>query len=572
MKEFKGIGASSGVAIAEVFKLENNHIEITQSQIANPAAEIEKYLDAVKTSIAQIQKIKQQASARLSEEETAVFDAHIQVAEDPIIQEEIQAMIENDQLNSEYAVKVVSDKYIEMFELMDDAYMKERAADIKDVSTRIVKNLLKIDIADLTLIDKPTIIVAEDLTPSETAQLNRQFVKGFLTNIGGRTSHSAIMARSLEIPAILGIGNITDLVVNGQTVAMNGDKGLGVIDPEADQIAQFKKEYDAYLELKNELLKFKGKKSLTKDNHEVIIASNIGSVEDVNGVLENDSDAIGLFRSEFLYMDAQDWPSEEEQFQSYKAVLEKMSPKAVVVRTLDIGGDKTLKYFKFPEEMNPFLGYRAIRMSLDKKDTFITQLRALIRASAYGSLQIMFPMITTVQEFLDAKAIYEETKQKLIEEGHKVSNNIEVGMMVEVPAAAVLTEQFCKHADFVSIGTNDLMQYTMAADRMNEKVSYLYQPLNPSILKLIHMTIEGAHKAGKWVGMCGEMGGDPQAIPLLVGMGLDEFSMSATSVLAARKQISAINSQDAKKLVEKALACSTETEVKKLVNEFNASL
>lgn len=569
MKQITGIGASSGVAIAEVFKIEEVKIEAKSAKVANPQSELTRYNNAISKTIEQIQKIQKLSAKNLSEEEIEIFNAHILVAQDPTIQEEIKAIILEQEENAVFAVKTIADKYIEMFSSMDDEYMQERSSDIKDVTTKIIKNLLGISTINLASINKPTIIVAEDLTPSETAQLNKKFVKGFLTNIGGRTSHSAIMARSLEIPAILGLGNITQLVQNGDIVAMNGDKALVVINPDEKERINFENEYQQYCENKQALTKFLNKKSQTKDGKEVLIAANIGSTKDVEAVVKNGADAVGLFRSEFLYMDANDWPSEEEQFNAYKTVLEKMQDKSVVVRTLDIGGDKTLKYFKFPEEMNPFLGYRAIRMSLDKKETFITQLRALIRASAFGKLAIMFPMITTVQEFLEAKTIYQQVKTDLIAQGHKVSDDIQVGMMVEVPAAAIITEQFCQHADFVSIGTNDLMQYTMAADRMNEKVSYLYQPLNPSILNLINMTIQGAHKAGKWVGMCGEMGGDAEAIPLLVGMGLDEFSMSATAILAARKQISEINSVDAKKLVDKALKASTSKEVIKLVEEFN---
>ncbi|MGY6171858.1 phosphoenolpyruvate--protein phosphotransferase [Candidatus Mycoplasma pogonae] len=570
-KHFKGIGASSGVAIAKVFKLKETHFEIDDHKIADINAEVEKYQAAVVKAIKRIENIKKLSYGKLSDEEIEVFDAHIQVATDPAMQDEVLSLIQKS-FNAAYAVDQVSQNYITMFSSMDDDYMKERAADIKDVAVTIIKNLLGIEIVDLTAINEPTIIVAHDLTPSETAQLDKQYVKGFLTNIGGRTSHSAIMARSLEIPAILGLENITELVENGDIVAINGDKGEGIIKPSETSKAEFEKAYQKYLEYKNELQKFLTKPSVTKDGKQVLIAANIGSISDAEAALQYGHDAIGLFRSEFLYMDAENWPSEEEQFQAYKAVLEKTPDKSVIVRTLDIGGDKTLKYFQFPEEMNPFLGYRAIRMTLDKKDIFRTQLRALIRASVYGKLGIMFPMITTVQEFLDAKAFYEEVLAEVKADKIPVADKIELGMMVEVPAAAVLTDQFSKHVDFVSIGTNDLMQYTMAADRMSQKVSYLYQPLNPSILKLIKMTIDGAHKQGKWAGMCGEMAGEPAAIPLLVGMGLDEFSMSATSILAARKQISEIDTEKAKILVAKALECETEAQVHELVENFNKNL
>ncbi|WP_027123374.1 phosphoenolpyruvate--protein phosphotransferase [Mesomycoplasma molare] len=567
-QKIKGIGASNGVSIAKVFKIEETKIEINSNKIVNVEQELETFRSALKKATEQVEKIKEKALLTLSEEEASVFDAHLLFISDPSIIEPIEAMITTDNFNAVYSTDVVMKQKIEEFLAFDDPYFKERAADIKDVASRIIKALLNIESVDLSEINEETIIVAEDLTPSDTAQLNKKFVKGFLTNIGGRTSHSAIMARSLEIPAILGLGNITELVENNDIVAMNGETGIAIIKPTEEEISTFKNEYENYLNYKKELETFLNKESKSKDNKKVKIASNIGSVQDSEGALKFNADAVGLFRSEFLYMDAENWPTEDEQFNSYKAVLEKMNGKQVVVRTLDIGGDKTLKYFKFPEEMNPFLGYRAIRLSLDRKDTFVTQLRALIRASAYGNLAIMFPMIATVDEFKEAKKIYNEVYEQVKSEGYEVSENIEVGMMVEVPSAAVLTEQFCKYADFVSIGTNDLMQYTMASDRMNEKVSYLYQPLNPSILKLIKMTIDGAHKAGKWAGMCGEMAGDLNAIPLLLGMGLDEFSMSSTSILEAKKLISEIEYSKAHKLVHQALKCDNEFEVKQLLDQF----
>ncbi|WGI36342.1 phosphoenolpyruvate--protein phosphotransferase [Mesomycoplasma lagogenitalium] len=567
-RKINGIGASNGVSIAKIFKIENVEIEIDSKKIEDSEKEINILNSAIEKSVEQIEKIKMVASKTLSEEELEVFDAHIQMAKDPEMLLEVENLIKNENYNAAYAVDKVSQQLTQMFASFDDPYMRERAADIKDVSSRIIKAILNIETTDLTTIDEEVIIVADDLTPSDTAQLNKNFVKGFLTNIGGRTSHSAIMARSLEIPAILGLTNITELVSNGDIVAMNGETGMAIINPDDQEIEKFQEEYNQFLNHKKELEKFLNKVSASKDGKKVKIASNIGSVADAEGASKFNADAIGLFRSEFLYMDAENWPSEQEQFESYKAVLEKMGNKQVVVRTLDIGGDKTLKYFKFPEEMNPFLGYRAIRLSLDKKETFVTQLRALIRASAYGNLAIMFPMIATIDEFKQARAIYDQVYNQLKEEGHQVSESIEVGMMVEIPAAAVLTEQFCKYADFVSIGTNDLMQYTMAADRMSEKVSYLYQPLNPSILKLIKMTIDGAHRAGKWAGMCGEMAGDINAIPLLLGMGLDEFSMSSTSILEAKKLISEINFKDAHQLVHQALKCENQEQVQEVLNSF----
>ena len=441
---------------------------------------------------------------------------------------------------------------------------------LKDVAKRLINTLACIKETDTSSISEEVIIVAQDLTPSETALLDKKYIRGFLTDIGGRTSHAAIMARSLEIPAILGLKNITSKVKSGDIIAMDGESGDVLINPSDSELKEFETKAKLFAEEKLANIKFKGKDSITADGKHLELAANIGAPKDVEGANENDAEGIGLFRSEFLYMDAKDWPTEDEQYNSYSKVLKGIGKnKRVVVRTLDIGGDKTLTYYKFPEEMNPFLGYRAIRLCLDKKDVFKTQLRALLRASIHGKLAIMFPMIATIDEFKSAKRILENCKKELISEEIKFAEDIEVGMMVEVPAAAALSKQFAKYADFFSIGTNDLMQYTMAADRMSEKVAYLYQPLNPAILNMINMTIEGAHSQGKWVGMCGEMAGDKNAIPFLIGMGLDEFSMSANSILYARRQISKINSLEAQKLAQKALSLDTEEEVKKLLKEFN---
>ena len=567
--KLKGVGASNGFSIAKVFELVEVKVDIKDTKITDIELEIKKLKDAIAETVRQIEVIKQKALKNLGEEEASVFDAHMQVASDPMMEEEIIQMIKNDSINALYATNKVSNNYAMMFESMDDEYMRERAADIKDVAKRLIHALAGVKPVDVSSIDEEVIVVAYDLTPSETALLNKKYVKGFLTDIGGRTSHAAIMARSLEIPAVLGLKTITKKVENGDMIAMDGENGEVLINPTKEELDKFKKLAENAEKEKQENLKFKGKPSLTKDGKQLELAANIGSPKDVEGAMRNDAEGVGLYRSEFLYMDAHDWPSEEEQFEKYKVVLAEMKPRKIVVRTLDIGGDKTLSYYKFPEEMNPFLGYRAIRLCLDKQDVFKTQLRALLRASVFGKLAIMFPMIATVEEFLEAKKITLDVKEELIKEGHKVDENVEIGMMVEVPAAAAAAKQFAKHADFFSIGTNDLMQYTMAADRMSEKVSYLYQPLNPSILNMIKMTIDGGHSEGKWVGMCGEMAGDKNAIPLLLGMGLDEFSMSATSILAARKQISKIDTNEARLLAGAALEASTQDEVQKLVNEFN---
>lgn len=566
--KLKGIGASRGIAIAKVFELKHYEINIEKKHISDIEAEIKKLDNAINLAVEQIKKIKEVASKNLDAEHAAVFDAHIQVATDPSMKEEFQQMIQTEKVIAEFSVDQISKKYIDMFASMDDEYMKERAADINDVCQKIIFNLLGIVKEDLTTINEEVIIVGVDLTPSETSQLNKKYIKGFATDIGGRTSHSAIMARSLEIPAVLGLGNITNEVKTGDILAINGNTGDVYINPSNEIIKKLKEEIKKEEELKKILETFKNKPSISKDGHKIEIAGNIGSPQDTIGVLNANGDAIGLFRSEFLYMDSNDWPSEEEQFNGYKKVLEDMKGKKVIIRTLDIGGDKTLKYFTFPEEMNPFLGYRAIRFCLDRKDVFKTQLRALIRASEFGKLGIMFPMIATVDEFKNARKFFDEVYKEVKKEYPNVSDNIEVGMMVEIPAAAVNAENFCKYADFVSIGTNDLIQYTMAADRMSEKVTYLYQPLNPSILRLIKLTIDGAHKQGKWAGMCGEMAGDLQAIPILLGLGLDEFSMSATSILPAKELISRINFKDAQEIAQKCLQADNEEEVLSIIEKY----
>lgn len=561
----KGIAASAGISIAKAYKLESPKVEIVKKE-GDPAVEVEKFNAALEKTKKDIEGVKERAAKRLSEEELAVFDAHLMMAGDPEFAGQITSMIENDKVNAEYAADTVATQMITMFESMDNDYFRERAADIKDVTFRLKCNLLGLTIPDLTAIDEDSIIVAYDLTPSDTAQLN-EYVKGFATSIGGKTSHSAIMANSLEIPAVVGCGDILSQVSHGDTLVLDAVDGVVIVNPDEATVKEYEAKAKAFAEEKEALKVLVNAKSISTDGHEVELAGNIGGIKDVEGVLKNGGEGVGLFRTEFLYMDSDHFPTEDEQFEAYKAVLEGMGGKKVVVRTLDIGGDKKLKYFTFPEEMNPFLGYRAIRLCLDRTDIFRTQLRALIRASVYGKLCIMFPMIATVQEFCDAKAVYEEEKANLIKEGVAVADNIEVGMMVEIPAAAVLADQFAKYADFFSIGTNDLIQYSMAADRMSEHVSYLYQPYNPAVLRLVKMTIDGAHKEGKWAGMCGAMAGEEYAAPILLGLGLDEFSMSATQILKARKIINSLSKKEMEEVAAEALNKQTADEVLAFVKE-----
>lgn len=564
----KGIAASNGIAIAKAFKLIEPELTVVKSTIADVEAEINLYKEALVKTTEELQKIKVKAAQNLSEEEAAVFDAHINMANDPELLSQTTDKIKAESVNASYAFDEVSTMFITMFESMDNEYFRERAADIKDIKKRILAHLLGVKVNDPSTIDEQVVIIAEDLTPSDTAQLDRNFVKGFATNIGGCTSHSAIMARSLEIPAVVGTKTILEDVKDGDMIILDGLEGNVIINPSADQVSHYEEVAKAYEAQKAEWAKLKNEKTVSKDGQHVELAANIGTPNDVEGVLGNGGEAVGLYRTEFLYMGRDNFPTEEEQFEAYKAVLEAMGEKPVVVRTLDIGGDKELPYLHLPKEMNPFLGYRAVRLCLDDTDLFRTQLRALLRASAYGKLRIMFPMIATLNEFRAAKALLLEEKAKLVSEGVTVSDEIEVGMMVEIPSAAVLADQFAKEVDFFSIGTNDLIQYTMAADRMNEKVSYLYQPYNPSILRLVKMVIDAAHKEGKWTGMCGEMAGDQTAIPLLLGLGLDEFSMSATSILPARSLISKLSKAEMAELAAEALNKSTVEEVIELVENI----
>lgn len=556
----KGIAASAGVSTAKAYKLESPVVTIVKATDVDPAAEVEKLEAALAKTVADIEGVKERAAKRLSPEELEVFDAHLMMANDPELTGQMKSMIENDVVNAEYAADEVSKQMVALFESMDNDYFRERAADVKDVTFRLKCNLLGLEIPDLSSISEPTIIVAHDLTPSDTAQLN-EFVKGFVTEIGGKTSHSAIMANSLEIPAVVGIGEILNQVNNGDIIGLDAIDGEVYINPDEETTAALAKKEVDYLEEKKALQVLINAKSITTDGHEVELAGNIGNAKDAEQVVANGGEGVGLFRTEFLYMDNDHFPTEEEQFEVYKQVLETLKGRKVVVRTLDIGGDKKLSYFTFPEEMNPFLGYRAIRLCLDRTDIFKTQLRALCRASVYGKLCIMFPMIATIDEFRTAKAIFEECKAELLSEGVAVSDDIQVGMMVEIPAAAVLADEFSKYADFFSIGTNDLIQYSMAADRMSQKVAYLYQPYNPAILRLINMTIKGAHKNGKWVGMCGAMAGEPYAVPILLGLGLDEFSMSATQILKARKVVNGLSYAEMQKLADNCLNMDTAEEV-----------
>ncbi|MCR8929371.1 phosphoenolpyruvate--protein phosphotransferase [Priestia megaterium] len=560
-KEIQGIAASSGIAIAKAFRLENPELTVEKKSVTEVEAEVARLEAALEKSKSELEIIREHARKELGDDKAEIFEAHLLVLSDPELINPIKDKITNENVNAEHALDEVAAMFINMFESMDNEYMKERAADIRDVTKRVLAHLLGVNVSNPSLISEEVVIIAEDLTPSDTAQLNRKFVKGFTTDIGGRTSHSAIMARSMEIPAVVGTKTVMKDIQNGVLVIVDGLDGEVIVDPSEETVKAYEKKAAEYAEQKAEWAKLVNEKTVSADDHHVELAANIGTPEDVKGVLENGGEGVGLYRTEFLYMGREDLPTEEEQFTSYKTVLERMEDKPVVVRTLDIGGDKELPYLNLPKEMNPFLGFRAIRLCLEMQDMFRTQLRALLRASVYGNLKIMFPMIATVDEFRQAKAILLEEKAKLQQEGVQVSEDIEVGMMVEIPSSAVIADLFAKEVDFFSIGTNDLIQYTLAADRMNERVSYLYQPYNPAILRLVNMVIKAAHKEGKWVGMCGEMAGDEIAIPILLGLGLDEFSMSATSILKARSQIRQLSKADIEPHLDTILSMSSTEEV-----------
>ncbi|MGO2939989.1 MAG: phosphoenolpyruvate--protein phosphotransferase [Pseudolactococcus laudensis] len=571
-EKLTGIAASSGVAVAKAYLLVQPDLSFETVTVENTDNEEARLDAALEASTGELNVIREKAVESLGNEAAAVFDAHLMVLADPEMIGQIKETIRAKKTNAETALKEVTDMFIAIFEGMEDnPYMQERAADIKDVTKRVLANLLGKKLPSPATIDQEVIVVAHDLTPSDTAQLDKKFVKAFITNIGGRTSHSAIMARTLEIPAVLGTNNITTLVTDGQLLAVNGITGDVIIDPTETEQAEFIAAGKAYADQKAEWALLKDAETMTADGKHFELAANIGTPKDVIGVNENGGEAVGLYRTEFLYMDSQDFPTEDEQYEAYKAVLEGMNGKPVVVRTMDIGGDKELPYFDLPKEMNPFLGYRALRISLSEGGDamFRTQLRALLRSSVHGKLRIMFPMVALVTEFRAAKKLFDEEKANLLAEGVAVADDIQVGIMIEIPAAAMLADQFAKEVDFFSIGTNDLIQYTMAADRMNEQVSYLYQPYNPSILRLINNVIKAAHAEGKWAGMCGEMAGDQTAVPLLVGMGLDEFSMSATSILQTRSLMKRLDTAKMQELANKALTkCATMEEVVALVEDY----
>lgn len=556
-----GTGVSDGIVYGKALVIEEELVNIEKRQINDIEIEQKKLQTALKISKGQLLEIRERVLKEFGRDKADIFQAHMMILEDPELIDNVNSKIKEKKINVEWALKETADQFIIMFESMDNEYIRERISDIKDVFNRIIKNILGQKIFDLSNIDDKVILVAKDLTPSDTATMNKENVLGFVTNIGGGTSHTAIMARSLEIPAIVGLRDITKRVKTGDFLILDGESGKVIINPTDEEIKEYELLKAQYDKNKRELKNIIGKESITIDGRKIELAANIGGPDDILGVNENDAEGIGLFRTEFIYMDRDTMPTEEEQFNVYKKVIQSLNPKPVIIRTLDIGGDKQVSYLKIGNEANPFLGYRAIRICLDQQNIFKTQLRALLRASVYGNLKIMFPMISSLEELLEAKSILEEVKISLDKQGISYDHDIKVGIMIEVPSTAVISHVLARHVDFFSIGTNDLIQYTVAVDRMNEKIHHLYSPFNPAVLRLIKMVIDNGHEENIWVGMCGEAAAKKEMIPILLGMGIDELSMSPTDILEVRKLIRSLKYEYVREISEKVLNMSTVKEI-----------
>ncbi|MDD7568444.1 MAG: phosphoenolpyruvate-protein phosphotransferase PtsI [[Actinobacillus] rossii] len=565
-----GIPASPGIVFGKALVLKEEKIIIDNQKIADDQIETEiaRFYEGRTAALEQLSSIRDRALKSLGEDKAAIFEGHLMILEDEELEEEIIDYIRSNKANAAAAAGKIIDQQVQMLSEIDDEYLKERAGDIRDIGNRLLKNILGMHIVDLGDINEEAILVAYDLTPSETAQLNLDKVLGFITDIGGRTSHTSIMARSLELPAIVGTNNVTEKVNSGDYLILDAVNNAVYVNPTQDQIDALKAQQAQLAEEKAELAKLKDLPALTLDGHRVDVVANIGTIRDCEGADRNGAEGVGLYRTEFLFMDRDSLPSEEEQFQAYKEVVEAMNGRIVVLRTMDIGGDKELPYLDLPKEMNPFLGWRAIRIAMDRREILHAQLRAVLRASAFGNLAVMFPMIISVEEIRELKAVIAKLKQELRDEGKAFDENIQIGVMVETPSAAVNAKFLAKEVDFFSIGTNDLTQYTLAVDRGNEMISHLYNPMSPSVLGLIKQVIDASHAEGKWTGMCGELAGDERATLLLLGMGLDEFSMSAISVPRIKKLIRNVNFADAKALADKAMQVPTVAEIEQLVNEF----
>lgn len=567
-----GIPASPGIVFGKALVLKEEKIVLDTEKIKDDQidAEVARFYAGREAAVEQLTAIKDRAFQSLGEEKAAIFEGHLMILEDEELEEEIIEYLRSHKVNAGVAASRIIDQQVEMLSEIDDEYLKERAGDIRDIGNRLIKNILGMKVVDLGEIDEEAILVAYDLTPSETAQLNLDKVLGFITDIGGRTSHTSIMARSLELPAIVGTNDVTEKVKTGDYLILDAINNAVYVNPSREDIERLKKLEAQLAEEKAELAKLKDLPALTLDGHRVDVVANIGTIRDCEGADRNGAEGVGLYRTEFLFMDREQLPSEEEQFIAYKEVVEAMNGRIVILRTMDIGGDKELPYLDLPKEMNPFLGWRAIRIALDRRQILHDQLRAVLRASAFGKLAVMFPMIISVEEIRELKSVIEVLKQELRNEGKAFDENIQIGVMVETPAAAVNARFLAKEVDFFSIGTNDLTQYTLAVDRGNEMISHLYNPLSPAVLNLIKQVIDASHAEGKWTGMCGELAGDEKATLLLLGMGLDEFSMSAISIPRIKKLIRNVNFHEAKELADSALQKPTAVEIEQLVADFLA--
>ena len=567
-----GIPASPGIVFGKALVLKEEKIVLDTQKISEDQveAEVARFYAGREAAVEQLNSIHQRALKSLGEEKAAIFEGHLMILEDEELEEEIIDYLRSNKVNASVAASKIIDQQVEMLSEIDDEYLKERAGDIRDIGNRLIKNILGMHIVDLGDITEESILVAYDLTPSETAQLNLEKVLGFITDIGGRTSHTSIMARSLELPAIVGTNDVTARVNTGDYLILDAVNNRVYVNPTQAEIDELKTLEAKLAEEKAELAKLKDLPAVTLDGHKVDVVANIGTIRDCEGAHRNGAEGVGLYRTEFLFMDRDQLPSEEEQFIAYKEVVEAMEGRLVVLRTMDIGGDKELPYLNLPKEMNPFLGWRAVRIALDRREILHAQLRAVLRASAFGKLAVMFPMIISVEEIRELKSVLETLKAELRAEGKAFDENIQVGVMVETPSAAVNAKFLAKEVDFFSIGTNDLTQYTLAVDRGNELISHLYNPMSPSVLGLIKQVIDASHAEGKWTGMCGELAGDDRATLLLLGMGLDEFSMSAISVPHIKKLVRNVNYQEAKALADEALQKPTAAEIEQLIQAFLA--
>ena len=566
---YKGTNASDGIGIGTAVIVEEAELVITRREVGDAQAEVSRFKGALEQTVAETQKMAEDLATRVGEKEAEIMQGHMMLLSDPMLTGEIENSISNDKVNAEFAIETVCNMYADMFASMGDGLMQQRATDMRDIKVRMQRTLMGLQSADVSSLPAGTVLVAKDLTPSMTAGINPANVVGIVTELGGRTSHSAILARALEIPAVVAVNGLLEQVKDGDTVVLDGSTGEVYVNPDTEIKTAYEAKRDQFLKEKKELEKYIGKPSVTKDGVQVEIVANIGKPEDVDKVLQYDGEGVGLFRTEFLFMDRTSMPTEDEQFEAYKKVAAAMNGKPVIIRTLDIGGDKEIPYMGLEKDENPFLGYRAIRLCLDRKeDIYKPQLRALLRASAFGNIRIMIPLVTCIEEYREAKALIEELKKELDEKGIAYKKDIQVGIMVETAAASLIADIFAKEADFFSIGTNDLTQYTMSVDRGNKKISYLYSTFNPAVLRSIRHIIACGREAGIMVGMCGEAASDPMMVPLLLAFGLNEFSMSASAILRTRKLVTEYSVSELQEVADKAMSFATTAEVEAYMREF----